>query len=209
MSAASGALERKMPPAVRAQMKANRALTALRTAVSAGGGVKANMATAARKARVTAQAAMPALASVFKGPSGPVVHIPIQIGTGPGARGSVFKLKKGQSTVAGLYVTSGGVYTREVSRKTGTGALAEGDRLEERIADARGKTVQRFSYVVTGIDASTGTMRVSNAARGTVSTGTIVNSRNGWCWICNAGSNWWCGFPCLPLPTGGGDVPRA
>jgi hypothetical protein len=198
VSPGSRNLEESLPKSVRTQMASNRKLSALRAAISKNGGVSAKAGVVAKKANVATYTALPELASNFSGPAGSVVHIPIQVGTSAGNRISLFRLGRGRSTVSGLYVVSGAVYTRVVTRKTGTGALKKGDQLDEKIVNSQGKTVQQFSYIVSGLDSSTGAMRLSNSKKRKLETGDIVNGNRGWCWFCNANSSWWCGFPCFP-----------
>ena len=57
-------------------------------------------------------------------------------------------------------------------------------------------------YVVSQVDHEGGSFRAANVGNA-YKDGDLVNSQDGWCWFCNGGSSWWCGFPCLPGDLGG------
>lgn len=134
-------------------------------------------------------------AGVAQGPAGAVTHIPILIGPKASQRSSIFTLEPGESTTPGYYVTDGEVYVREVTRLDGKGDLAVGDVLEERIYDLTGELVQELGYAITSIDLKEGSFGARNIPG--YLDGDIVNGGEGWCWSCNAGSSWWCGFRCF------------
>jgi hypothetical protein len=157
------------------------------------------------RAGLQVRAMVPELGATSEGPAGPVTHIPVQINPTAQGRTSILRLGVGQSTVAGVYVAAGGVYERVVKRLTGSGALAAGDLLEEHIARFSGEDVQTLRYRVKAVDHTAGTFRAANLETNPVRDGDVVNGQHGWCWFCNGGSSWWCGFPCFPDDLGPAD----
>jgi hypothetical protein len=131
--------------------------------------------------------------------------MPAHVSAREGGRVSLFELAPGASATVGVYVLDGHVYDRRVTRVDGAGPLAKGDRVEEQLIDMSGRTVQRLTYQVTAVDYASGSAQFSNVQGSGFENGDIVNDNDGWCWSCNAGSSWWCGFPCFP--GAGTDIP--
>jgi hypothetical protein len=142
---------------------------------------------------------VPQLASLFAGPQGSVLHIPLHISERSGGRPSLFMLAPGQEIVVGIYVVGGKLFERRVTKQTGTADLLVGDEFTERITDMAGAKVQVHTYRVRAIGSLIGAIHLeSTTAEEDIDTGDLVNTGDGWCWFCNGGSAWWCGFPCLP-----------
>ena len=142
---------------------------------------------------------LPELASTFPGPRGPVLHLPIQVANSKGGRKSLFALEPGQELIAGIYVVAGETFERHVLKRHGLAALEVGDIFVERISNTAGVDVQKHSYEVAAIGLKTGAIYFqARTADGDLDTGDLVNTGDGWCWFCNMGSQWWCGFPCFP-----------
>jgi hypothetical protein len=142
---------------------------------------------------------VPELASRFAGPQGEVLHLPIHISEREGGRRSLFALGPGQETVPGLYLVQGKLYERRVRKRNGTAAVQVGDTFIETITDMAGAKAQVHAYHVMAVGVTTGALYLESiTAEGDLETGDLVNDGEGWCWFCNMGSQWWCGFPCLP-----------
>lgn len=142
---------------------------------------------------------VPDLMSHFAGPQGTVFHLPIHISERDGGRRSLFALGPGQETVAGMYLVAGTLFERRVRKRTGTAAVQVGDAFTETITDMAGAPVQTHAYTVRAVGAKTGAIYLeSTTATDGIDTGDLVNTGDGWCWFCNMGSRWWCGFPCFP-----------
>jgi hypothetical protein len=142
---------------------------------------------------------VPALASHFSGPQGSVLHIPLRVTESGGGRRSLFSLEPDQETVAGIYIVGGKIFERRVIKRDGTNDLRVGDSFTEHITDTAGAEVQTHAYKVGAIGSKIGAIYLaSTRADDGIDTGDLVNTGDGWCWFCNLGSQWWCGFPCLP-----------
>jgi hypothetical protein len=154
---------------------------------------------AVRAVGISPRLILPELTSVFPGPQGSVLHIPLQISKSDGGRKSLFALRPGQATVAGIYIVGGKLFERQVLKRNGTDALRVGDAFTERITDTAGADVQTHAYKVSAIGVKTGAIYLeATTADDDIDTGDLVNTGHGWCWFCNMGSQWWCGFPCFP-----------
>jgi len=189
-------------PANALQQLSTRASAFLRAAATSGGPF-VDLDDAAEAAGNAPRLILPELSSKFAGPSGTVAYLPGHVTPREGGRVSLFELAQGTSATIGLYVAAGAVYERKVTRKSGTGRLAVGHRIEEQLIDVHGQSAQTLSYEVTAIDAASGSASFSNVKSG-LENGDIVNDNEGWCWSCAGGSSWWCGFPCFPKSGGGG-----
>ena len=189
-----------------AQREANLKLTPFTDAIRVSGGPITNLDGAAAAANLSVRLMVPELSTSFEGPSGTVVHIPIQVTPREGGRVSIFQLQPGESSNVGVYVVNGKTYDRQVTRRGGAGLLAKGELLEERILNMQGQLVQTLTYRVTGINHQIGALQAANVAGDGPATGDIVNDGEGWCWFCNGGSTWWCGFQCLPGTFGDDDT---
>ena len=188
-----------------ASPQTKRKAQAMEDAIRSRDGALADLDPAAAAAGLSARLMLPEMAATFDGPSGSVVHIPVHITKREGGRVSLFKLASGESVTVGVYVVGGRAYDRKVRRASGTGPLAKGDRLAEQIVDAEAAVVQSLVYEVKSIDIKAGSAIFSNVSD-SLETGDLVNGQNGWCWFCNGGSSWWCGFPCFPDPEEPGPV---
>jgi hypothetical protein len=142
---------------------------------------------------------VPELTSSFAGPQGLVLHIPLHISESDGGRRSLFALGPGQETLAGIYVVGAKLFERRVIKRNGTEALRVGDEFTERITNAAGADVQQHAYRVRAVGSKTGAIYLeATASDDDLETGDLVNTGDGYCWFCNLGTSWWCGFPCLP-----------
>ena len=146
---------------------------------------------------------VPELASLFCGPQGSVLHIPVHVSESVGGRQSLFALAPSQEIVPGIYIVGGKIFERRVIKRNGTNALRIGDEFIERITDMADAEVQIHAYKVSAIDSQAGSIYFESMVEEDdddgFDTGDLVNTGDGWCWFCNGGSWWWCGFPCLPF----------
>jgi hypothetical protein len=200
---ASGAVQSSSAPSTPTSAPLQPKLAKFADSILARSGALEDLDPAAVSAGLSVRLMLPELACTSDGPSGPVVHIPVHITTRAGGRVSLFELATGETATVGSYVVEGRVYDRRVTRTTGAGVLNRGDRLLEKIVDSDGVMVQSLSYSVASIDRAAGTATFENIRAAGLETGDLVNDQLGYCWFCNMGSNWWCGFPCLPGDLGG------
>ncbi len=167
--------------------------------LTTGGDVRRDLDAAFEAVGIAPRRVLPELTSHFAGPQGTVVHLPVHVSDRDGGRQSLFALGPGQETIAGLYMVQDHLYERRVTKRTGTDAVRVGDAFTETITDMAGKQAQVHAYTVRAVGAKTGALYLeSMTAEGDLETGDLVNDGEGWCWFCNMGSQWWCGFPCLP-----------
>lgn len=70
------------------------------------------------------------------------IHLPIMVSSREGGRESLYKLKKGETVLAGIFVNDKGILLRYIKRETGEGTFAEdGDRYRYSLKDTKGNLV--------------------------------------------------------------------
>lgn len=88
---------------------------------------------------------------------GSAVYIPVAISEREGGRPSLFYLKPGEETLAGIYTTNDGMILHYVTRETGdTFPAREGDIYSERMTSRSGEVIYEGRGTLKSIDPRTG-----------------------------------------------------
>lgn len=70
------------------------------------------------------------------------IHLPVQISTREGGRKSLYKLKKGEEVLAGIFVNSNGIILRKVSKISGDSRFAKtGDGYKTTLLDSQNNII--------------------------------------------------------------------
>lgn len=152
-----------------------------------------------------------ALSNPVETPLGTGLHIPVAISEREGGRKSILNLKAGEEVHTGTFLIGAKVFHQHMMRVSGTDTPARQADYRERVATADGLNVYERMCRLTMVDEERGVVHLRPYAEGSTIFGHPDPSpgdgpseyyENGICYLCNAGSSWWCGFPCIPAPGG-------
>ena len=124
------------------------------------------------------------------------LHIPVAISEREGGRKSLLNLTAGEETQTGTFLINARVFHQYLTRVDGSDTPAKQADYHEKVTTANGQTVYEQTYRLTRVDEEGGIVHLQPYAEGfKASMPDEIVYYDGICYICNAGSAWWCGLP--------------
>jgi hypothetical protein len=134
------------------------------------------------------------------------LHVPVAISALEGGRKSILNLAVGEEAQTGSFLVRAKVFHQYLTRVNGAGTPPRQADYRERVTTASGQTVYQQTYRMTYLDGEPGIVHLqSYAGRYVEGMPDEIVYHEGICYLCMAGSAWWCGLPCVPIPTGDPD----
>jgi hypothetical protein len=131
------------------------------------------------------------------------LHVPVAINALQGGRKSMLNLAAGEETQTGSILVRANVFHQHLTRVDGSDTPARQADCRERVTTASGQTVYQQTYRMRYVDGDSGIVHLQPyAGKFEAAMPDVIVYHDGICYICIAGSAWWCGLPCIPVPVG-------